>query len=149
MSLCSGVSSHYPHLRSPYTLDSVQCFFVRSCLHYLCVCTQPTCYKLPLCGLLKTIYHHSLRILAFLLHHTMTEYRTVYSKATSSPRVFFSVLKVFFFVMNDPAVLILLLEQGDRSLKDRNEDFVFLSNYTHYPDNCLCSFYDAGLNTTT
>ncbi len=51
--------------------------------------------------------------------------------------------------MNDPAVFVLLLEQGDRSLEDHTEDFVFLSNYTHYPDNCLCSFYQAGLNTST
>ncbi|KAL0177682.1 hypothetical protein M9458_026576, partial [Cirrhinus mrigala] len=51
--------------------------------------------------------------------------------------------------MDDPAVLILLLEQGDRSLEDHTKDFVFLANYTHYPDNCLCSFYFAGLNTTT
>ncbi len=29
VSLCSGVSHHYPHLRSPYKLHSVQCFFVR------------------------------------------------------------------------------------------------------------------------
>ncbi len=50
--------------------------------------------------------------------------------------------------MNDPAVLVLLLEQGDRSLEDHTEDFVFLSNYMHYPDNCLCSFYQAGLNTS-
>ncbi|KAL0163660.1 hypothetical protein M9458_039413, partial [Cirrhinus mrigala] len=39
--------------------------------------------------------------------------------------------------------------QGDRSLKDHTEDFVFLANYTHYPDNCFCSFYFAGLSTTT
>ncbi|KAL0192919.1 hypothetical protein M9458_011215 [Cirrhinus mrigala] len=51
--------------------------------------------------------------------------------------------------MNDPAVLVLLLEQGDRSLEDHTTDFVFLTNYTHFPDNCLCSFYFAGLNTTT
>ncbi|KAL0149931.1 hypothetical protein M9458_054763, partial [Cirrhinus mrigala] len=50
--------------------------------------------------------------------------------------------------MNDPAVLVLVLEQGDRSLKDHTEDFVFLANYTHYPDNCLCSFYFAGLDTS-
>ncbi|KAL0188066.1 hypothetical protein M9458_015165, partial [Cirrhinus mrigala] len=47
--------------------------------------------------------------------------------------------------MDDPAVLVLLLEQGDRSLEDHTMDFVFLTNYTHYPDNCLCSFYFAGL----
>ncbi len=51
--------------------------------------------------------------------------------------------------MDDPAVLVLLLEQGDRSLEDHTEDFVFLANYTHYPDNCLCSYYLAGLNTST
>jgi len=48
--------------------------------------------------------------------------------------------------MNDPAVLILLLEQRGRSLEDHTEDFVFLSTHTHYAVNCLCSFYDAGLN---
>ncbi len=51
--------------------------------------------------------------------------------------------------MDDPAVLVLLLEQGDRSLEDHTEDFLFLSNYTDYIDNCLCSFYQAGLNTST
>ncbi len=51
--------------------------------------------------------------------------------------------------MDDPAVLVLLLEQGDHSLEDHTEDFVFLANYTHYPDNCLSTFYRAGLNTTT
>ncbi|KAL0168702.1 hypothetical protein M9458_036924 [Cirrhinus mrigala] len=53
--------------------------------------------------------------------------------------------------MNDPAVLILvlMLEQGERSLEDHTTDFVFLANMTHYPDSCLCSFYQAGLNTTT
>ncbi|KAI2644379.1 tRNA (guanine-N(7)-)-methyltransferase [Labeo rohita] len=51
--------------------------------------------------------------------------------------------------MDDPAVLVLLLEQGDRSFEDHTTDFVFLANCTNYPDNCLCSFYFAGLNTTT
>ncbi len=51
--------------------------------------------------------------------------------------------------MNYPAVLVLLQEQGDRSLKDHTKDFVFLANLTHYPDSCLCSFYQAGLNTAT
>ncbi len=51
--------------------------------------------------------------------------------------------------MNGPAVLVLLLEQGDHSLEDHTKDFMFLSNYTHYPDNCLCSFYQAELNTST
>ncbi|KAL0168097.1 hypothetical protein M9458_036319, partial [Cirrhinus mrigala] len=47
------------------------------------------------------------------------------------------------------AILILLLEQGDHSLEDHTTDFVFLTNLTHYPDSCLCSFFQAGLNTTT
>ncbi len=51
--------------------------------------------------------------------------------------------------MDDPAVLVLLLKQGDRSLEDHTEDFVFLANYTSYPDSCLCSFYQTGLNTST
>ncbi|KAL0173680.1 hypothetical protein M9458_029648, partial [Cirrhinus mrigala] len=49
----------------------------------------------------------------------------------------------------DPAVLVLLLEQGDRSLEDHTMDFVFLANLTHYPDSYLCSFYHTGVNTTT
>ncbi len=51
--------------------------------------------------------------------------------------------------MDDPTVLVLLLEQGDHSLEDHTEDFVFLANYTSYPDSCLCSFYITGLNTST
>ncbi|KAL0193309.1 hypothetical protein M9458_011605, partial [Cirrhinus mrigala] len=51
--------------------------------------------------------------------------------------------------MNDPAILILLLEQGDRSLEDHTTDFVLLANLTHDPDSCLCSFFQAGLNTAT
>ncbi len=43
--------------------------------------------------------------------------------------------------MCDLAVLILLLEQGDRSLEDHTENFVFLANYTSYPDSWLCSFF--------
>ncbi|KAI2649080.1 Mitochondrial intermediate peptidase [Labeo rohita] len=43
----------------------------------------------------------------------------------------------------------LCADQRDRSLKDHTTDFVFLANYTHYPDNCLCSFYHAGLNAAT
>ncbi|KAL0185261.1 hypothetical protein M9458_020958, partial [Cirrhinus mrigala] len=35
--------------------------------------------------------------------------------------------------MNDPAILIPLLEQGERSLKDHIMDFVFIANLTHYP----------------
>ncbi len=50
--------------------------------------------------------------------------------------------------MNDLAVLV-LLEQGEHSLEDHTEDFVFLANHTHYLDSCLCSFYQAGLNTST
>ncbi|KAL0177439.1 hypothetical protein M9458_026333, partial [Cirrhinus mrigala] len=51
--------------------------------------------------------------------------------------------------MNDHAVLVLLLEQGERSLEDHTMDFVFFANSTHYPDRCLCLFYQAGVNTTT
>ncbi|KAL0163637.1 hypothetical protein M9458_039390, partial [Cirrhinus mrigala] len=51
--------------------------------------------------------------------------------------------------MDDPAVLVLLLEQGLRSLKDHTTDFVFLANSKHYPDSCLCSFNRTRLNTTT
>ncbi|KAL0183017.1 hypothetical protein M9458_022392 [Cirrhinus mrigala] len=48
----------------------------------------------------------------------------------------------------DPAVQIILLEQGNRSLEDHTRDFVHLVPLMHYPDSCLCTFYRAGLNTT-
>ncbi|KAI2658485.1 Opioid growth factor receptor [Labeo rohita] len=48
----------------------------------------------------------------------------------------------------DPAVKIIILEQGNRSLEDHTRDFVHLVPHTHYPDSCLCTFYRVGLNTT-
>ncbi|KAL0173783.1 hypothetical protein M9458_029751, partial [Cirrhinus mrigala] len=44
--------------------------------------------------------------------------------------------------------LLLLLEQGDRSLEDHTRLFLALANHTSYPDDALCSFYDKSLNTT-
>ncbi|KAI2644851.1 Zinc metalloprotease ZmpB [Labeo rohita] len=51
--------------------------------------------------------------------------------------------------MNDPAVLVLLLEQGDRSLEDHTRDYIFLAEHSHFTDSSLCKFYYSGLNTTT
>ncbi len=83
-----------------------------------------------------------------LLHHTATDYWSFQSKAVCFSA--FSFLSVFVsFIMNGPAILILLLEQGDHSLEDHTKDFVFLANLTHYPDSFLCSFYQAGLNAAT
>ncbi|KAI2644719.1 Opioid growth factor receptor [Labeo rohita] len=48
----------------------------------------------------------------------------------------------------DPAVQIIILEQGNRSLEDHTRDFVQLIPLTHYPDSCLCTFYRVGLNIT-
>lgn len=45
-------------------------------------------------------------------------------------------------------MLVLLLEQGDRCLEDHTRDFVDISNFTHYLESSLCSFYIAGLNNT-
>ncbi len=42
----------------------------------------------------------------------------------------------------------LLLEQGDRALEDHIRLFLLLANLTSYPDDVLCSFYDASLNTS-
>ncbi len=64
-------------------------------------------------------------------------------------------LSVFFFPLcpMDPLVrpkfLLLLLEQGDRSLEDHTRLFLCLANATIYPDDALCSFYDASLNTAS
>ncbi len=46
-----------------------------------------------------------------------------------------------------PEFLLLLLEQEDRSLEDHTRLFRFLTNTTSYPDDTLCSLYDASLNT--
>ncbi len=46
--------------------------------------------------------------------------------------------------MDDPAVLVLLLEQGDRSLSRTT-----LKTLCSSPTSCLCSFYQAGLNAAT
>ncbi|KAL0200102.1 hypothetical protein M9458_003289, partial [Cirrhinus mrigala] len=51
--------------------------------------------------------------------------------------------------MDDPAIHVLLLEQGDPSLSRTTTQTLFLANLTHYPDSCLWSFYQAGLNTAT
>ncbi len=73
VSLCSGVSSCYPHLRSPYTVSCIQFCVSLSGLVYVCVCLLPSYDGLPLCGLLKTVYtiffFFSVRS---LLHHTVT-----------------------------------------------------------------------------
>ncbi|KAL0149434.1 hypothetical protein M9458_055222 [Cirrhinus mrigala] len=51
--------------------------------------------------------------------------------------------------MDNPAILLLLLEQGNRSLVDHTRNFVHLVPLTHYPDSSLCAFYRAGLNIAT
>ncbi|KAI2661132.1 Cell surface glycoprotein 1 [Labeo rohita] len=51
--------------------------------------------------------------------------------------------------MDNPAVLLLLLEQRNRFLVDHTRDFVHLVTLTHYPDSSLCTFYRAGLNIAT
>ncbi len=48
-----------------------------------------------------------------------------------------------------PKFLLLLLEQGDRSLEDHTRLFLCFADATSYPDNALCSFYDASLNTAS
>ncbi len=47
-----------------------------------------------------------------------------------------------------PKYLLLLLEQGDRSLEDHTRLFLMLANTTSYLDDTLCSFYEASLNNT-
>ncbi len=47
-----------------------------------------------------------------------------------------------------PKFLLLMLEQGDRYLEDHTRLFLMLANATSYPDDAICAFYDASLNTT-
>ncbi len=51
--------------------------------------------------------------------------------------------------LSRPEFLLLLLEQGDRSLEDHTRLFLLITNTTSYPDDALCSFYDASLNTAS
>ncbi|ROL52887.1 hypothetical protein DPX16_8450 [Anabarilius grahami] len=51
--------------------------------------------------------------------------------------------------MDLPAVQLMWLEQGDRSLEIFLEDYLNLAHQTTFPDDCLCSFLLAGLNTST
>uniref|UniRef100_A0A671M6G2 Voltage-dependent L-type calcium channel subunit beta-4 n=1 Tax=Sinocyclocheilus anshuiensis TaxID=1608454 RepID=A0A671M6G2_9TELE len=46
-----------------------------------------------------------------------------------------------------PEFLLLLLEQGERSLEDHIRLFLALAELTSYPDDALCAFYDTSLNT--
>ncbi len=48
-----------------------------------------------------------------------------------------------------PEFLLLLLEQEDRSLEDHTRLFLCVANATSYPDDAVCSFYDASLNTAS
>ncbi len=48
-----------------------------------------------------------------------------------------------------PEFLLLLLQQGDRSLEDHTRLFLCVANATSYPDDVLCTFYDASLNTAS
>lgn len=65
--------------------------------------------------------------------------------------IFLTFLCVFFSVVplmdafTHPEYLLLLLEQGERSLEDHARLFLLLANTTGYPDEALCSFYDASL----
>ncbi|KAL0159366.1 hypothetical protein M9458_043091, partial [Cirrhinus mrigala] len=45
-------------------------------------------------------------------------------------------------------LLLLLLEQGDRSLEDHIRLFLVLANHTSYPDDALYLFYDTSFNTS-
>lgn len=70
------------------------------------------------------------------------------------PFLFLFCTQCFFFPLcpMDPLVrpeFLLLLEQGDRSLEDHTRPFLCVANATSYPDNALCSFYDASLNTAS
>ncbi|KAL1274179.1 hypothetical protein QQF64_026993 [Cirrhinus molitorella] len=46
-----------------------------------------------------------------------------------------------------PEFLLLLLKQGKSSLEDHTRQFISIANFASYPDDVLCSFYDASLNT--
>lgn len=55
----------------------------------------------------------------------------------------------FLVIMDIPAVRLLCLEQGNCFLEEHVEEFIDLTYQSTFPDNCLCSFLYASLNTTT
>ncbi len=86
----------------------------------------------------------------------MTEGPTETVTSAFSLRFVYRFYSVFLFplcVHMDPLLrpefLLLLLEQGERSLEDHTGLFLMLANTTSYPDDALRSFYDASLNTAS
>ncbi len=65
------------------------------------------------------------------------------------PVFFVSVVCFLMDPLLRPEFLLLLLEQEDRSLEDHTRLFLCVANATSYPDDVLCSFYDASLNTAS
>lgn len=51
--------------------------------------------------------------------------------------------------MDSPAVLLLCLEQEQKSLEAHTCGFLYLASLMHYPDSSLCAFYLAGLSERT
>ncbi len=79
--------------------------------------------------------------------------QTVISESTLR-FVFHFFLSVFLFLLCfpidpllRPEYLLLLLEQGERSLEGHTRLFLVLASLTTYPDNALCVLYNASLNS--
>ncbi len=83
-----------------------------------------------------------------LLFTVVRQKKLVPNKKLVCPRVcFFVFWKCFvLFVYGPPEFLLLLLEQGESALEDHTRDFLDLAYLTHYPDDCLCTFYKVSLN---
>ncbi|KTG47386.1 hypothetical protein cypCar_00038721 [Cyprinus carpio] len=88
--------------------------------------------------------------------HTLTGvgpphiYQGILNLFLSKYMFIFSLELDVFVVSKDPFFhpkFLLLLEQGERSLEDHTRLFLALAELTIYPDDTLCAFYDANLNT--
>ncbi len=117
----------------------------------------PACDPCPPLVSLKTLFVNSsspsfrvpvLRVFRDRMTNLKNSYLYVYP-----PFCFPYFPSVFFFPLCFPMEpllrpkFLLLLEQEDRSLEDHTRLFRFLANTTSYPDDALCSLYDASLNT--
>lgn len=127
-------------------------------LCYMCVSACPV---LPRFGLLKTVVcvlSMSPRSLLLAVAVTLTEHWTNKNSLLACFPHFVSVFRSVFFLsvvppwipcftfnpLSHPGYLLLLLEQGERSLEDNTRLFLDIAHLS-FLDDALCTFYNASL----
>ncbi|KAI2650147.1 Trigger factor [Labeo rohita] len=108
-------------------------------------CVWPTFASLPHVHTYSNTFH-------FTYMPALTPSLQSHTCRGTARRVFFvvgqpsdnTITVTYWFV---PKFFLLLLEQGDRSFEEHTRLFLMFANTSSYPDDVLCSFYDASLST--